>query len=68
MAMVGVIVIALLYVWFFVLAVNGNENTQSALFSALAATIIVPVLIYVFGRIAKNMAEFQKDMSDEPDD
>ncbi len=61
MALFGIAAIVLLYIWLFILAVRGDENTQTALFTAFAATIIVPVLIYALGLIAKNMILYGQD-------
>ena len=69
MAMLGVIIIALLYVYFFFLAFNNDPNTMPALFAAFAATIIVPVIMYALGLLAKNMADYsnpgQEEISEE---
>jgi O-antigen/teichoic acid export membrane protein len=61
MAMIGVIVIVLLYVYFFFLAFRNDPNTMPALFAAFAATVIVPVIMYGLGLLAKNMADYSND-------
>ena len=64
MAMIGVIIIVLLYVYFFALAARNDPNMQSALFAAFAATIIVPVIMYAFSmlaKIAQRNAESEED-------
>ncbi len=61
MAMLGVIIIALLYVYFFFLASINDPDMNSALFAAFAATIIVPVLMYVFSLLAKNLINYYDD-------
>ena len=53
-AVLGLIIIALLYISFFVLAALGNEASQPMLFGAFASTIIVPVLLYMLQLVAKN--------------
>lgn len=58
MAMIGVIIIALLYIYFFFLAFRNDPGTMPALFAAFAATIIVPVIMYALGLLAKNMADY----------
>ena len=73
MAMIGVIIIVLLYVYFFALAARNDPNMQSALFAAFAATIIVPVIMYAFSmlaKIAQRNAESEEDTesSDEHND
>ena len=73
MAMIGVIIIILLYVYFFALAARNDPNMQSALFAAFAATIIVPVIMYAFSmlaKIAQRNAESEEDTesSDEHND
>ena len=65
MAMIGLIVIVLLYVYFFFLTFRNDPNTMPALFAAFAATIIVPVIMYALGLLAKNMADYSDDDTKE---
>ena len=60
-AMIGIIIIALLYIYFFFLAFRNDPNTMPALFAAFAATIVVPVIMYGLGLLAKNMADYSND-------
>lgn len=59
-AIIGLIVIALLYVSFFILAAMGSSISTNMLISAFAATIIVPVLMYMLQLLAKNKAYFEE--------
>ncbi len=59
-AFIGLIAIALLYIVFFVLAFTGSPNAQGMLFTAFAATIIVPVLLYLLQLLAKNRIHYQE--------
>lgn len=59
-AIIGLIVIALLYVSFFILTAMGSSISTNMLISAFAATIIVPVLMYMLQLLAKNKAYFEE--------
>ncbi len=70
-AVIGLIIIALLYILFFVLAAIGSSISQNMLISAFAATIVVPVLMYMLQLIAKNKSylyENKKTDSNDEDD
>lgn len=70
-AVIGLIIIALLYILFFVLAAIGSSISQNMLISAFAATIVVPVLMYMLQLIAKNKSylyENKKTDSKDEDD
>lgn len=70
-AVIGLIIIALLYILFFVLAAIGSSISQNMLISAFAATIVVPVLMYMLQLIAKNKSylyEKKKTDSNDEDD
>ena len=57
MALAGVILIIALYVITLILAVCGNENTLNLLTASLFATVLVPVLIWVYTFIYRLLAE-----------
>ncbi len=67
-AVIGLIIIALLYISFFVLAAFGSSISQNMLISAFAATIVVPVLMYMLQLIAKNKSYLYEDKKTDPDD
>lgn len=68
-AVIGLIIIALLYILFFVLAAMGSSISQNMLISAFAATVVVPVLMYMLQLIAKNKSYLYEDKtSDQKDD
>ncbi len=67
-AVIGLIIIALLYISFFVLAAFGSNISQNMLISAFAATIVVPVLMYMLQLIAKNKSYLYEDKKTDPDD
>ncbi len=59
-AVIGLIAIALLYIFFFILAIRKDPNSQTLLYSAFAATIVVPVLLYLLQLLAKNKAYYDE--------
>ena len=61
MAVIGLVLIVLLYVWFFALALTDSPNKEKALFAALAATIIIPILMYALGQMSKHMDDYSKE-------
>ncbi len=67
-AIIGLIIIALLYILFFILAFMGSSISQSMLISAFAATVIVPVLMYMLQLIAKNKSYLYEDKKSNSDD
>ncbi len=67
-AIIGLIIIALLYICFFILAAMGKSASRDLMMSAFAATIIVPVLLYLLQLIGKNKANYEKDFSQKTED
>ena len=65
MAVIGLVLIVLLNVWFLALAFTDSPNKTQAMFAALAATIIVPILMYALGQMSKHMEDYLKE--DTPD-
>ena len=55
MAIVGLCLIAVMYIITIVFAVNKSPNTTGFLMAAIACTIIVPVVIYLFQLISRNL-------------
>ncbi len=53
LAMIGVIIILALYIITIILALFGNKNTLPLLKISFTATIIVPVLIWVYTLVYK---------------
>ncbi len=61
MAVSGLVLIVLLNVWFLALAFTDSPNKTQALFAALAATIIVPILMYALGQMSNHMDDYSKE-------
>ncbi len=53
LAVIGIVVLVGLYVTTFVLAIVDNSNTMNLFFASVAATILVPVLIWIYSFIYK---------------
>ena len=64
MALAGVILIIALYVITLILAICGNENTLNLLTASLFATVIVPVLIWVYTFIYRLLEKYYSPGSD----
>lgn len=47
-ALIGVILLAALYISTLVLAIIGNENSLRLLMAAIVCTIVIPVLLWVY--------------------
>lgn len=67
-AVIGLIVIALLYICFFVLAAMGSDISTNMLMSAFAATIVVPVLIYLLQLIGRVKQRYEEDWQTQVED
>ncbi len=48
LALIGVILLALLYISTLVLAILGNENTMNLFILSIACTIMIPLIIHLF--------------------
>lgn len=68
LALVGAVLLALMYVSTLIFAITDNPNTMSFFKASVALTILVPVLIYAYQlvfRVLKSLAE--KNMPDGDD-
>lgn len=57
LALIGVVLLAALYITTLALALSSNPNAANLLMASVAATILIPVLIYVYQfiyRLLKN--------------
>ncbi|MBQ6369055.1 MAG: hypothetical protein IJJ17_03150 [Parasporobacterium sp.] len=61
LALIGIIILAGLYITTLLLAVFGNENTQSWFMASIACTVIVPIMLWVISWLYKML---KKDVSD----
>lgn len=61
MALAGIIILVGLYITTLLLAIFGNENTQSWFMACIAATVIVPIMLWVYSWLYKRL---KKDVSD----
>lgn len=60
LALVGAVLLALMYVSTLIFAITDNPNTMSFFKASVALTILVPVLIYAYQlvfRVLKSLAE-----------
>lgn len=48
LAIAGILIIAALYIITLILALKGSESTARLFTASIAATVAVPVLIYIF--------------------
>lgn len=53
LAVIGLVIIAGLYITTLVLALVGNENTNGLFMASILCTILVPVLMYIFSWVYK---------------
>lgn len=81
LAIIGLVIIAGLYITTLVLALVGNENTKGLFMASILCTILVPVLMYIFSWVYKLVkgdaeearkaiaeAESVEDTTDLPDE
>ena len=61
LAIIGIILLVCLYIVTLVLAVIGNENTTPWFMACICATIIVPILIWVYTWLYNRL---RQDVSD----
>ena len=61
LALIGIIILAGLYITTLLLAVFGNENTQSWFMASIACTVIVPIMLWVISWLYNML---KKDVSD----
>ena len=64
LAIIGIIILAGLYITTLLLAILGNENTTPWFMASIAATIIVPVILWVYtwlyNRLRSDVQEAQQ--------
>lgn len=61
MAIIGIIILVGLYITTLLLAIFGNEHTTSWFMACIAATVIVPIMMYVYSWLYKLL---KKDVED----
>ena len=61
MALIGIIILAGLYITTLLLAIFGNESTHSWFMASIACTVIVPIMLWVISWLYKML---KKDVSD----
>ncbi len=75
-ALIGVIVLFLMYASTLVLAIIGNENTINLFMASIACTIMVPIIIHLFlmllnARKGKNVMDetysYKEKKGNDPD-
>lgn len=65
LAIIGLVIIAGLYITTLVLALTGSESTRSLFTASIICTVIIPVFIYVASWLYKLLKGDPKD-SDKP--
>ena len=67
LAIIGLVIIAGLYITTLVLALTGSESTKSLFLVSIVCTIVVPLIMYIFSwafKLAKgNTENIPEDMS-----
>lgn len=53
LAIIGIVIIAVLYIITLILALSGNENTHGLFMASIFATIMVPLIMYILSWIFK---------------
>ena len=61
MAIIGIIILVGLYITTLLLAIFGNEHTNSWFMACIAATVIVPIMMWVYSWLYKLL---KKDVAD----
>ena len=61
MAVIGIIILVGLYITTLILAIFGNEHTNSWFMACIAATVIIPIMIWVYSWLYKLL---KKDVAD----
>ena len=56
LAILGIAVIAALYITTLILAVTGGENTKQLFIASIVATVVVPCLMYIINWVFKLMS------------
>ncbi len=65
LAVVGLALIALMYILTIVFALMKSPQAKGFLMAAIACTIIVPVIIYMFQLMAKNLKDTGRRLSED---
>ena len=63
LAIIGIIIIAALYITTLLLAILGNEQTDKWFTVSIAATILVPLLMWIYSWLYKLLKRDGKDNS-----
>ena len=64
LAIIGLVIIAGLYITTLILALTGNENTKQLFLVSIVCTIVVPLIMYIFTwafKLAKGNTENTPD-------
>ena len=67
LAIIGLILIALMYILTIVFALSKNPNSKNWLMAAIFCTIAVPVLLYAMQLVAKVLAGRGANKKNDPD-
>lgn len=70
LAIIGIVIIAALYIVTLILALIGNENTRPFFMASIICTILVPVVLYILSwmfNLVKGQAEDARNSRDEND-
>lgn len=68
-AIIGLVIIAGLYITTLVLALAGSERTRSLFIASIICTVVIPVFIYVVSwiyKLVKSDAEEARNRKDPP--
>lgn len=64
LAILGIVILVLLYVSTLVFALIGTPFAKQALLASLFATVLIPILIYAFLLVTKLLRKKEEDMED----
>lgn len=70
LAIIGIVIIAALYIVTLILAIIGNENTRPFFMASIICTILVPVVLYILSwmfNLVKGQAEDARNSGDKDD-
>ena len=57
LAVLGIVIIAALYITTLILAVKGGEGTKQLFIASIVATVVVPCLMYIINWVFRLMQE-----------
>jgi len=66
LAIIGIIILAGLYITTLLLAVLGNENTTPWFMASICATIVVPILMWVYSWLYNRLRSDVEDSRKSP--